>query len=601
LKNILAPLLVLLAACTYSPDEEPFTSLKKPGDPTKALISLNEFDGQSTIELTESVAFSFSITNTTGKIELVEVVFDEHTIYSSFSATGSFMIDDGYFTDGDHKLRIQFRNTSATGSLAEKLGGERFEIWREWNVTIKNTPPPKPVATLSKENGFLKLSWLPYVGKSFEKYVVTYSASGRSEVYTNITDPNQTYLINEDYVGGYEIQYSVAVKTYSHYVESDIVIRKDKVNLTGSYNTADSMVTLKWDKADFEGAFSKYVISEETTLKTVVDNSSDTTITFKASHITFGLPLFYFVEVESKNSISPISNDFQIDQPATSLKLDPLPDVLKFNKTLNGIVGWRYEKGALCYYDQNLKKKSSPLYMSSTSNNSFAAPYTSPYVYFGLGFSGIYQQNWETFNYQYIDLKNFAVKGFSTNTQVISASANQLVSFRYTGYDDAGINKITRTAIYDVVNNTINYDTPSSVTPLISNTGKYIAISHKMYRVNGVSLEFIYDLTNSISYFRDDNDEEFLDVTYPLISVYDTGTGTLKRTLSFPEGCTYVTYDANTQSLLFTGNNKNGIPRVNIETSESSTVNAYTYSYFDLKFVNGYLVDKNGYYGRAWK
>jgi hypothetical protein len=597
----LAPLLLFsLISCTYSPDEEYIKEIKKPNNPTQTSISLNDFEDSEDIYLTEPTDFKFTLSSNAGKLELVEILFDSNIIYTGNSSTGTFSIYESYFINGLHKLKIQFRNTSGSGSLAEKAGGEKFQVWREWNVHISTAPPAKRIPVFSEENGYLKVSWLPFTGNNFVSYtVISKLPSGAIQLVT-ITDKDQNFIINDDYVGGYDIEYTVSLKTIKHSIEGNPVKRDDQLNLKVDYNVLDSTATVTWDKADFTSVLDKYVIYENAKAIKEITNASDTTASFKAG-VVFGKPLVYTVELKAKLGISP-SENYEVS--SLFKKLAIIPSKKYYNKTLNGMVGWQNEsaKGSIPLYDKDMVRQFS---LTADWLGDCAVPYTSPYVYYKeSGGMRLVQTNLETLENKYFDIKQLL--GISSTIQflwVSSASSNQVLCFNYSIF--TGGKFVEYKVIYDIVNKSVLYHAADSGYPfMISNEGQYLAMAGKMYRVNGSSLTLLYS-TLPVGSFRPDNEEEIIQTTTPSfgskVNIFGSSTGLMKKSTSSPESFEGIFYDPAIKSFLFTQSQQSKIYKMDADTGTITSIEAYTKDYFDIAFIGGFIIDKNGYYVKAWK
>src|SRR5688500_12421054 len=146
--------LLLLAGCTYMPEEVSFTEVPIPENVYS--ISLNDYDEADTIFLYGEANFSYRASTSPGDILNMYVTLDEASLGGD-SQAGTFSIKNEHLKTGIHELKIMFRATSGSGSLADLSGREQFQVWRTWTVKIDVDPPPKPTITQTVENGFVKL------------------------------------------------------------------------------------------------------------------------------------------------------------------------------------------------------------------------------------------------------------------------------------------------------------------------------------------------------------------------------------------------------------------------------------------------------------
>jgi hypothetical protein len=594
-------LLFLLPACTYAPEGDFFKDIKPVVKPN-VTVSLNSYDDTSTIYVFAPTQFSYRISADGGNLEHIEVLLNGRVISSSQSGFGTFTIDYDQLISGTYELKIQFHTDSGSGSLAEKAGAERFQVWRTWELIMDVSAPPRPTPVLSEENGRLKISWDEYTNPNFVAYrIESWGNFGYNII--EIDDPHQTFIINEDYVGGYNIEYTVSTITHLHYMTSHPVRRIDTINLEGDYNASDSTVKLTWDKADFAGAFSSYTIIENGVEHPPITDVADTSLRFKPFDVIFGLSLSFGVRINSVQSYSPASYDYFLERPVESPKLDPLPEIFAANKTLNAVFGWSPWAQTLRQYNNELEEQKS----IQIGSYSCTIPYEGLYIYYTDYQQGIVQLNIQTNELNYIDIIPMTSWGFFSDAQVTSASVNQVVTFKYTAYDDNGFYLKDNIVIYDMANKVELYhqEFPSGTAgaPMVSGNGKYIAFSDgKIYRIDGTALTFLYNLPGyAFIGFRPDNSEEILMSFHDTFYTYDAATGGLKRSFNSPGGY-YMSlgYDPSIKSFVFAADYEKQVYGIDVDTGHKTTVKTYSSFAHQYKIVNGFLIAYDGHYFKAF-
>jgi len=590
-------LLCFITSCTYSPDETYFKEIILNTE-VKGQISLNSYDDKSSILIYGPTVFSYDCTEFE-KINKLEVIFNSKVLVSNGSPSGVFTIDNSLLRTGLSKLRIQILAPSQSGSLADKVGAEKFQVWREWDLEADIGPPPSPILELSTENNFLKLSWTPYTKPNFKEYQV--SIGGLQII---ITDPKHTSYLVKDYVGGYFIQCNVQVLTNLSASQSNLVKRDDQVKLVGQYRYSDGTVLLTWSKADFSGDFKSYSILENGIERPELVNVSDTSVRFRPSDVIFGLPLNFYVRVNSLAGSSPISENYQVVKSIDTPTLDPLPNSLRFNNSLNAIIGISWNDKKLIRYDEAFNKVTEKT-VSSLSEN-FIAPYGGVYVYLS-DLNGAYQLNLETDEKKYITISPLILGDIVSSPFIVSASENQIVTFGYQARDISG-GLVNHSMVYNMMNNEILYHSQSSgfnehaSIPIISNTGSYLKILDKIYKLNGSNLEIQCEIPNGNGFlgFRPDNEDEFFMISSNIIYIYNSNSGIVKRTVSPPEpDYFFVEFDAGTKSVLYNTNRGKKCYAINIDTLQPLVIGAFSEYFYGFRFINGYLVDIGGSYFKA--
>lgn len=584
-------LYLFLFGCTYTIDEEFYQDI--PEFAGSAFISLNEHDAKDTIYLYRATDFEFIVSIDQATIKEVQVMFDDHQIFSSPSPRGKFSLHSNFhLTHGVHTLRIQFISSTQTGSLANKLDAEYIEVWRTWIVNIDLTPPDRPELFLAEENGYQKLLWTPYTKPNFLSYGINIRYCGYS-YDVSITDQKRTFLINEYYAGGCNIQYTVWVNNLAG-SGSNSIGQTDNFDLTGEYRVADSTMLLTWPKADFPGAFKNYLVHENTVETLNITTASDSSIRFRPKEVIFGLPVSFNVRMYSKSGSGLISNYVNVASLVATPMLLPMPDYFNYNYSENFILGFSGHSGVATVYDLTMQ----PLRSFATGTNALTIPSRGKYVYFADRERGVVQMDIETGAVDHIDVMRMTTGGVYNSLAIISASANGIVTFKYRAHNSGGY-VVYHYCVYDMANKvTIKKAEISSqmTDPVISSDGKYLRYAgNRIYQVNGTSLTLVSELPSnqSFMFFSPDNSEEILTLSGSNHQVYDSQTASLKRSFSTPGFDFYYRgYDPLTKRLLYVKNFAKACVAIDIETLQKTQISAYTGDAANFQLMNGYLLDK---------
>ena len=167
--------LLVVFACDFKADEEVFTNIPQP---SSAGLSLNlENIVEATIQLKEKTTFHYTIEAADKQLIGSTVHLNDQLIWTTNFASASFDLDPATLATGNYTLKIQFETTTKSGSMADKLGLERFVIWLQKTVIVDHTVPidpgdPGAITITSVENidNTIRVHWKEYSSFNFESY-----------------------------------------------------------------------------------------------------------------------------------------------------------------------------------------------------------------------------------------------------------------------------------------------------------------------------------------------------------------------------------------------------------------------------------------------
>jgi hypothetical protein len=583
-------IILALFGCTYFPEEEKFfveVSKKLP----EFTISLNDYDNNDTIFVFQPSVFKFNLTVKDVVLKKVDVLLGSNVIATTTTPSGTFSIANGNLKTGIFELRIQFTSNSGTGSLADKTGQEELTIWRKWVVNIDVSPPPKPILSAAKTNGFLTITWPPFNKKNFKNYQL-FIRRGYEETRT-YTDRRRNFYVDSSYVGGEPVGYWLQVNTISSYSASDEKVIFEPQNVRISYRSVDSSALITWRKVKYDGALKEIVLTENDILKKTILASSDTTFTLKLTDVLFGANSTIGWKLSQKypyKNQSPLTSSIIVDNPVGAKRVQPYQNLF-YNKTLNTIMSYSGTFGLLRVYDTNMKIIDS---MQMSSN--YSIPYPGRYVYYPQS-GGVVQQDIITKSTKSFPTKSFYSPSITPNR--VSGADNGLIAYDY--FDRTypwdvlygwGVGNIKTLAIYS--QGDISYDPKVNVIlPLnISDDGRYVmrggSISDSQ---TNVAISY---LPGTVYEFRPDNNDEVIYLGSPT-TILKTSDKTLLRTLTPPEpGYTRGNYDTGSKNILYTKYQAKKIYLINIDDQRVTSINACGSCISTL--VNGLLFDGRGYY-----
>ena len=250
-------LLIACVGCSYEFEEVPFTNVE--AKPQQSLsIKLNPAVDTIRIRGDASLLLEFNINphDIMGYVILVDNVVHLSTEYFPnpvYFSTNS--IPDGY-----HKLELRIRVRSKTGSLADQLGVEYYEVVEDWVLYINNASVRNYAidhVKLERENGRLKMTWPAYGNLNFVKYLIV----KQDYLGYESTDASVTNWIDSGYVGA-SISYGFNVfvtdennvsKVFTLGDYKDYLVQVEQLSKEGS-------VRLKWKQCEFYNNFDQYQV-----------------------------------------------------------------------------------------------------------------------------------------------------------------------------------------------------------------------------------------------------------------------------------------------------------------------------------------------------
>ncbi len=347
--------LVMLSNCVFESEDEYFNKLAIP-DPTNvrgiSTVDLTNYNPGDTIDLFGTTSFEFSLKGNHGKIESGTVFLSgsgDSWNFITDDAISSFKIDMGELSNGISVLKLNLITKTGSGSLADVVGAEKFNITMKWVVRVDLSPPTQPMPTLGIVNGFLTLQWAAYTRPNFQSYVVKRELpSGASQTF-EIKDTQTACWRDQNYVGGYisAIEYSVSIVSETGTSTSIPIMRTDPINIRFSFNNTDSTFTLKWKPTEFYGTFKNYRFTEGSAREiTSLTNINDSTLTYKLSTILFGGDFYIGLKVQSNSEGIPEYPNWNICKLGTPLTFAPVGKIM-FNPHLNSLIGVNADKKLL--------------------------------------------------------------------------------------------------------------------------------------------------------------------------------------------------------------------------------------------------------------
>ena len=476
-------LLLIIASCTFTPDDIYYVEVPEPEPPEIEIIELSLSRDTIFLVYNKDVRFHFSAGS--HSIMQVAILIDGEEKYTGSNYNDSFTVLASDIEEGIHKLSFSVVTNHNNGSIADLIGYKGFQfISNEWTlVCIKNDRRAGYIHQ-QVENGKLKLNWEGHQKINFKSYRIEkryHQFSGAVKEFRT-TEP---WLVDEAYVGE-KAYYDVYTEYYAgegyefHWAEFVIESTLPEIRFR---RNADSDYEVYWENNAFSHAVDKYRL---------VDNASpaDTIVLYEGAPsagnhyvmpgAAFGNEIHYrLVTVPSKPD-KPFNND----------------DVYYHSTSYRGLTGDRgipYSRIASYNENQLLVLKDKYVYRYSVSEKKWLDSLTYLWTQCGIGYGDFslspgrkYFTSSESCNNRLVLMQPGSL---SSNTSYpIGHIITQGMAFNSLPVSDNGIvlaKDYGGVHIYDVLNDKKIGTVPgneSVATTMISSGGNYFAIQTSILR-----------------------------------------------------------------------------------------------------------------------
>ena len=582
-------------SCTYDPGNE-ITLRQIEQIPVRATFSLDSMTEGDTIILYQTSDIRFSIGVDKGEVKGVGAYISERRLDSYVadgSVTARVYVGYGGFASGTYTLSIEVISTTATGSVADKLGLETSTMRKSWPLKIDIDPPPTPNLKFSSSDGFLKVTWDPYLKKNFTSYKVTYSVEDYLTHYfttrtVQINDPVKSFWIDSSYVAGYQVQFEVSTNTlYSFSTGRGRYQHSPQLSL--EYTAADCTVRLNWTKIKFERAFKSYTVTENNVPRAELLEASDTACTFKLNPVLGQDAQLGVVFTPQYEAYRPWEVKTAVSEPIPLSTLNVAKNaaiLFTYNTTLKKLIAFDYNTRQFFLCDSDFSPTSIQYQISQVGSHP-SIPGQGTYGYF-MGVEEVVR-----FDLTTGEEARHAEPGVLSNTQILSASGTGNISMfgtlRWSSGARSNFTQVKNFSADEFIyfkSQTI-YESSPPAYAVLSDNGEYAYFpwTSQLYRIGTSQLTLIGEVPASVADFRVDNNEEL--VTYVpsgSVMIYNTADLSLKRTISPPEpGFTFQFYDPVTNTVLFRKLFSYTKYIVHIDTGETKQIKSVDVS----SYING--------------
>lgn len=602
-------------SCTYVPDGVPETQIM-PASPALMSISFEAMSESDTVKIYQPTYLRYSISGDVGKIIQVYLVFAGVTINSNGGISGTIDFSGQLLKSGTNRLTIGVITSSGSGSFADKLGEETFLQERSVMVYIDVSPPSPPSISFSTENGMLKITWSKYSKPNFVRYLVEMNSPTMGGVrFFDIREQEQTFYIDTEYFGGYGIEYKVGIESSMGTTFSQTISRSDSFDMTASYSATDTLVSLSWDRADFDGTFKEYVIIENGVPISSINDPNVHFLSFKPSIAVFGASGIYTVRLAAiTGQFIESPREFRIPRFIESLQFSQRPVRFFYSAYLKAPVTQTLEPIGLQVHEQDW----SIIQVVAGLPSEFVLAVNSPYFYTTDVASGrVIETDLDTGESKYFNVLPLPSHLSLRGIDILTVSSNRRVSYMYVAYNSDEKVTYSYNRVYDFAKSQHDFWTLAFQKPLplsLSDDGKYLMANSNgeactlptlnckgnVYEeINGVIQRVRQLFAHDAAFFRPGVPNEAISVHLGTVSVVDIKTGDIRQ-IPVPPGYSFANFDHASGYFFFVKEKGYLCYAVHIETLRQIEIPAY-YSSIEsrLELHNGYVIDQIGNYFRA--
>lgn len=249
--------LLLLSSCEYQTEENHFLSIDKTIKSKITKLNIQQMSDDGNIYLYGLTALYFSIDEQSNKLIKTTYYIDGKEVPGYFN---KLYIDPERYNYKDLDLKIKVELNTGTGSIADKLFLEKYTGDFTYKIKFIKTDFKLNITQEKTEDGKIKIMWKNpnFPTAPVARYeITTYDYVTNEEKTINITNPAQTYFIDEDLVIGKKT-YSITTyfKNNMNTWRDAYTLEKENITIDDLHlnirqqKTIDGHLQIVWDKPD---------------------------------------------------------------------------------------------------------------------------------------------------------------------------------------------------------------------------------------------------------------------------------------------------------------------------------------------------------------
>ena len=259
----------------YEPDEWYDATVKPATEPPK--IQIVELDlEQDTIFVYGSRTIRFAFDAGRSDVLMVKLMIDGIVVDSVEQSSGTLDYDSWVEKPTIRELELQLTVTSGSGSIADKLHAEGYQLSQKWIMVHDKYLAGNVKHTI--DNGQLLLSWDSYRAKDFKAYEIVRG----NYYYTTIGETSDLHFYIDKYVGeGATFTVNVLLQNGQSRSWGNVAVPKE-IPTPRLVSTGESSYIVTWSPTSYYKSFKAYHLTVDYAAKQSFNSLNDTTVSINA-------------------------------------------------------------------------------------------------------------------------------------------------------------------------------------------------------------------------------------------------------------------------------------------------------------------------------
>lgn len=280
LKFIYCLISLFLYSCEYDNDDMNYHTLAPPSNNIVAKLDLANISEGETIYIYSPTSLAYTLNVSSGTVVSKEFFLNDQPLYGYYD--GGIYLRTNYMPDNAvGTLTVKVKLTSCTGSLAELLGGEKYEFKFTYKVKFVNPTVNLNIRQLVRDN-HMEIYWnKPQVdGAEIESYTIYNSDNYGAVISNKIVNPDQTSYVDKNYVYGSRTYRIITKYKFNKIPQKEDFYTVRYENITSNMFTTSSSesfkLKIKWNNPS--NLASKYVLKWNNNLINISEGVAEASV-----------------------------------------------------------------------------------------------------------------------------------------------------------------------------------------------------------------------------------------------------------------------------------------------------------------------------------
>jgi len=200
--------------------------------------------------------FEYSLTFQQQKVYLVEFYLDFKILKKQEGSKGSVLLDP---SAGEHHFEMRVYTSTASGSIADKVGVEVFSYQQSWTIRAEDeSAADLEILNIAKSGGSVLIEWEKYTGYKFESYELLKKTNNGNLSFFTTSDKDVVSCQDPYYIGGTAEYFLRFTKSDGGYFDSEAASFTHDPGRMALQLDVDNNVIATWSPCEFETNFGQY-------------------------------------------------------------------------------------------------------------------------------------------------------------------------------------------------------------------------------------------------------------------------------------------------------------------------------------------------------